>query len=91
MGVKHSTDYADEAFAHVQALTDAGNYDSISDAVSAIVLRDKEAQDRDRIALETEVLRRIALSDDRWVPVRAEGFLDEAVARLDARINGSKG
>ena len=90
MGIRHDTDFAEDAFRHLQTLTDLGAYPSISDAASALVLRDKKRSDGERAALEKEVLRRMELPDDQWIPVRAEGFLEEAIARFEARIAASK-
>ena len=91
MTISHETDYTEEAFEHLRALAEAGAYESISAAASAIVMRDRDYRESERHSLETEVLRRLSLPADRWLPVSPESFLDEAVARLDARIGGSDG
>lgn len=89
MTVKHTTSYTDEAYAHAQGLAETGEYGSISAAVSAVLVRDRQRLDRERAAFEAELERRLALPDHQWLPVSAEGFLDDAIARLDARITGA--
>ena len=89
MTVKHTTSYTDEAYAHAQTLTETGEYASISAAVSAVLVRDRQRLARERAAFEAELERRLSLPDDQWLPVGTEGFLDDAIARLDVRIAGA--
>ena len=91
MTVKHTTSYTDEAYAHAQALAETGEYTSISAAVSAVLVRDSQRLARERAAFEAELERRLALPDDKWLPVGADGLLEGAIARLDARIAESAG
>lgn len=90
MTVKHTTSYTDEAYAHAQTLTQTGEYASISAAVSAVLIRDRQRLERERAAFEVELERRLSLPDDKWLPVETDGFIDHAVARLDARIDAAK-
>ena len=89
MTVKHTTSYTEEAYAHAQTLAQTGEYASISAAVSAVLVRDRQRLARERAVFEAELERRLSLPDDQWLPVGTHRFLDDAVARLDARIAGA--
>ena len=89
MTVKHTSSYTNEAYAHAQALAETGEYGSISAAVSAVLVRDRQRLARERTAFEAELERRLALPDNQWLPVSSDGFLEDAVTRLDARITST--
>ena len=66
MSVKQTTSYTDQAFSHVQALVDSGEYPTVSAAVSGVLMRDKERREREAQLLRAELDRRMALPADRW-------------------------
>ncbi|MCB1405573.1 MAG: hypothetical protein KDK01_04745 [Rhodobacteraceae bacterium] len=70
MGVhKQSVSFTDAAFSHVQALVEAGEYPTVSAAVSGELARARAARARDQALLEAEVQRRLALPADDWQAV----------------------
>ncbi|MCB1674672.1 MAG: hypothetical protein KDI01_00165 [Halioglobus sp.] len=70
MGIhKQSVSFTDQAFAHVQALVEAGEYPTVSAAVSGELARARAARMRDDTLLEAEVQRRLALPVDQWESV----------------------
>lgn len=66
---KQSVSFTDAAFAFARDLVEAGEYPNVSAAVSGELSRAKAARDRDRVLLEAEVQRRLALPPDQWEPV----------------------
>lgn len=72
MGVhKQSVSFTDQAFAHVQALVEAGEYPTISAAVSGELARARSARAREQALLEAEVQRRLALPAEEWEAVES--------------------
>ena len=59
--------------------------------IEALRLKAEELDPAERAAFEAELERRLALPDDKWLPVGADGLLEGAIARLDARIAESAG
>lgn len=84
MGVhKQSVSFTDQAFAHVQALVEAGEYPTVSAAVSGELARARAARAREHALLEAEVQRRLALPADEWEAV--ESLTADTRAWLTAR------
>lgn len=84
MGVhKQSVSFTDQAFAHVQALVEAGEYPTVSAAVSGELARARVARAREQALLEAEVQRRLALPTEDWEPV--DTLTAETRAWLTAR------
>ncbi len=70
MGIrKQSVSFTDQAFAHVKALVEAGEYPTVSAAVSGELARARAARAREQALLEAEVQRRISLPADKWEAV----------------------
>ncbi len=70
---KQSVSFTDAAFAFARELVDAGEYPNVSAAVSGEMARAKAFRERERILLEAEVQRRLALPPDQWEPAAALG------------------
>ncbi len=70
---KQSVSFTDTAFAFARELVEAGEYPNVSAAVSGEMARAKAVRERERVLLEAEVQRRLALAPDRWEPVAALG------------------
>jgi len=70
---KQSVSFTDAAFAFARDLVEAGEYPNVSAAVSGELARAKAARDRERVLLEAEVQRRLALPSDQWEPVAELG------------------
>ena len=66
---KQSVSFTDAAFAFARALVEAGEYPNVSAAVSGEMARAKAGRERERMLLEAEVRRRLALPPDQWDPV----------------------
>lgn len=82
---KQTVSFTEPAFAYAQTLVDAGEYPSISAAVSGEMVRAKAARDARAALLAAEVERRLALPVDRWEPVEElSEVTHEARARLAA-------
>ena len=80
---KQTVSFTEAAFSFAQSLIDAGEYPTISAAVSGEMVRAKAARDAHATLLAAEVERRLALPPDQW---EAVGDLlvitGEACARL---------
>lgn len=70
---KQSVSFTDAAFAFARELVEAGEYPNVSAAVSGEMARAKAGRQRERILLEAEVRRRLALPPDQWEPAAALG------------------
>ena len=68
---KQTVSFTEPAFDYAQTLVDAGEYPSISAAVSGEMVRAKAARDAQAALLAAEVERRLALPIDRWEPVES--------------------
>ena len=80
---KQTVSFTEPAFAYAQTLVDAGEYPSISAAVSGEMVRAKAAREAHAALLAAEVERRLALPIDRWEPV---GELSEVTGEARARL-----
>jgi Arc/MetJ-type ribon-helix-helix transcriptional regulator len=80
---KQTVSFTEPAFAYAQTLVDAGEYPSISAAVSGEMVRAKTAREAQAALLAAEVERRLALPLDQWEPVGdAADVTGEARTRL---------
>ena len=66
---KQTVSFTEPAFAYAQTLVDAGEYPSISAAVSGEMVRAKAALDLCREQRRLRVPGRLALPTDQWEPV----------------------
>jgi antitoxin ParD1/3/4 len=82
---KQTVSFTEPAFAYAQTLVDAGEYPSISAAVSGEMVRAKAAREAQATLLAAEVERRLALPIDRWEPL---GELSEVTAEARERLAG---
>lgn len=89
---KQTVSFTEPAFAFAQDLVDAGEYPTVSAAVSGEMVRAKAARDAQAALLSAEVERRLALPLDRWELV---GELSEVTAKARAELarlrQGSQG
>lgn len=81
---KQTVSFTATAFAYAQTLVDAGEYPSISAAVSGEMVRAMAAREAQAAVLAAEVERRLALPADRWEPV---GELSEVTGEARARLD----
>ena len=80
---KQTVSFTEPAFAYALGLVEAGEYPSVSAAVSGEMVRARAAREAQATLLAAEVERRLALPLDRWEPVGAiSEVTDEARARL---------
>ena len=91
---KQSVSFTDAAFAFARELVEAGEYPNVSAAVSGEMARAKAARERERMLLEAEVQRRLALAPDQWEPVGpleafAVGARGHLTALRSAQRNGT--
>jgi hypothetical protein len=80
---KQTVSFTAPAFAYAQSLVDAGEYPSISAAVSGEMVRARAAREAQAALLAAEVERRLALPPNQWEPV---GELSEVTAEARARL-----
>lgn len=80
---KQTVSFTEPAFAYAQSLVDAGEYHSISAAVSGEIVRARTAREAQAALLAAEVERRLALPVDQWEPV---GELSEVTGEARARL-----
>lgn len=80
---KQSVSFTEQAFAHVQALVDVGEYPNVSAAVSGELARARAARQRDEALWQAEVQRRLSLPTDHWEAV--DTLTNEARGWLSAR------
>ena len=80
---KQSISFSDAAFDYARALVDAGEYPTVSAAVSGELVRAKVGRARDAERFAAEVERRSALPADQWSPV---GELAEVTRGARARL-----
>jgi antitoxin ParD1/3/4 len=80
---KQTVSFTEPAFAFAQDLVDAGEYPTVSAAVSGEMVRAKAARDAQAALLSAEVERRLALPLDQWEPV---GELSEVTAKAHAEL-----
>ena len=80
---KQTVSFTEPAFDYARTLVEAGEYPSISAAVSGEMVRAKTARDARTAVLAAEVERRLALPIDRWEPV---GELSDVTAEARARL-----
>lgn len=72
---KQSVSFTEAAYAFAKELVEAGEYPTISAAVSGELAKAKAERDRERSLLEAELERRLALPLDQWEPVGEAGTL----------------
>jgi len=88
---KQSISFSDTAFDYAQALVDAGEYPTISAAVSGELVRAKADRERDAELFAVEVERRLALPPDQWSPLGELGEVTRgARARLEKLRRGER-
>ncbi len=80
---KQTVSFTDTAFAFAQGLVDAGEYPTVSAAVSGELARAKALRETQAALLEAEVQRRLALPPDRWEPL---GDIAEITGDARARL-----
>lgn len=80
---KQTVSFTEPAFAYAQSLVDAGEYPSVSAAVSGEMVRARAMRDAQTALLAAEIARRLALPLDRWEPV---GELSEVTGEARARL-----
>lgn len=80
---KQTVSFTEPAFAYAQSLVDAGEYPTVSAAVSGEMVRAKAARAAQTALLAAEIERRLALPLDRWEPV---GELSEVTGEARARL-----
>ena len=80
---KQSISFSDTAFDYARALVDAGEYPTISAAVSGELVRAKAGRERDAELFAAEVERRLALPPDQWSLL---GELGEVTRGARARL-----
>lgn len=80
---KQTVSFTELAFAFAQSLVDAGEYPTVSAAVSGEMIRAKAARDAQAALLAAEVERRLALPLEQWEPV---GELSEVTGTARARL-----
>ncbi len=85
---KQSISFSDTAFDYAQALVDAGEYPTISAAVSGELARAKAEREREAALFTAEVERRLALPADQWLPL---GELDEVTRGARERLARRRG
>ncbi len=80
---KQTVSFTETAFDYARTLVDAGEYPSISAAVSGEMVRAKSAREAQAAVLAAEVERRLALPVDQWEPV---GELAEITGEARTRL-----
>lgn len=80
---KQTVSFTEPAFAFAQSLVDAGEYPTVSAAVSGEMIRAKAARDAQAALLAAEVERRLALPIEQWEPV---GELSEITSTARTRL-----
>lgn len=69
MGVhKQSVSFSEDAYAFARELVESGEYPTVDEAVSGELERAKELRAWRQASLEAEVLRRLELPVEEWVP-----------------------
>ena len=87
---KQSVSFTDAAFAFARELVEAGEYPNVSAAVSGEMARAKAARERERLLLQAEVQRRLALPPDQWEPVAALGTFTRSARDHLARLKSAQ-
>lgn len=80
---KQTVSFTQPAFDYAQRLVDAGEYPSISAAVSGEMIRAQAARDAQTALFAAEIERRLALPLDRWEPI---GDLEEVTREARERL-----
>lgn len=80
---KQTVSFTEPAFAYAQRLVEAGEYPTISAAVSGEMVRARAAREEQATLLAAEVKRRLALPLDQWEPV---GELSDITGEARARL-----
>ncbi|SMD14293.1 hypothetical protein [Primorskyibacter flagellatus] len=80
---KQSVSFTDTAYAFAKELVEAGEYPTVSAAVSGELAKAKAEREREHAVLEAELKRRLSLPLDQWDPVgEATGVTQGARAHL---------
>jgi len=66
---KQSVSFTDTAYAFARELVEAGEYPTVSAAVSGELAKAKAERERENAVLEAELKRRLSLPLDQWEPV----------------------
>ncbi len=70
MGIqKQSVSFTDTAYTFAKELVEAGEYPTVSAAVSGELAKAKANRDRESALLEAELERRLSLPLDQWEPL----------------------
>ncbi len=80
---KQTVSFTEPAFSYAKSLVEAGEYPSVSAAVSGEMVRARAARDARAALLAAEIERRLALPLDRWEPTgEPSDITGEARSRL---------
>jgi antitoxin ParD1/3/4 len=80
---KQTVSFTEPAFAYARTLVEAGEYPTISAAVSGEMVRAKAAREAQTALMAAEVERRLALPADQWEPL---GALSDVTAEARASL-----
>jgi antitoxin ParD1/3/4 len=80
---KQTVSFTGSAFDYAQSLVDAGEYPSVSAAVSGEMVRTKAVREANAALLAAEVERRLALPLNQW---KTAGELPEVTGEARARL-----
>jgi hypothetical protein len=83
---KQSVSFSDTAFDYAQALVDAGEYPTISAAVSGELVRAKAGRERRAELFAAEVERRLALPPDQWLSLGELGEVTRGARERLAKL-----
>ena len=89
---KQSVSFSDTAYTFAKELVAAGEYPTVSAAVSGELAKAKAARKREAALLEAEIARRLSLPVDQWEPmgelseitIGARAFLADLESKKDA-------
>ena len=84
MGVqKQSVSFTEAAYAYAKALVEHRDYPNVSAAISGELARARASREREHALFEAEIIRRLELPLDQWVPLNS---LDDLTASAFARV-----
>lgn len=87
---KRSVSFTGTTFAFARELVEAGEYPNVSAAVSSEMVRAKAARERERVLLEAEVQRRLALPPEQWEPVAALNDFTRSAREHPSRLKSAR-
>ncbi|CAN5771121.1 hypothetical protein BH23PSE1_BH23PSE1_05610 [soil metagenome] len=88
---KQTVSFTEAAYRYAQGLVEAGEYPSVSAAVSGEMVRARTAREAQAAVLFAEIERRLALPLDRWEPVGELSQVTRQARRRLARLGQSQG